>query len=70
MVLAFSVDGKLLLTADRDEKVRVSNSLKPHDILGYCLGHKQFVSRVLVLSNHPKWLVTGSGVSVFAKSVN
>uniref|UniRef100_UPI00358DEC04 tRNA (guanine-N(7)-)-methyltransferase non-catalytic subunit WDR4 isoform X2 n=1 Tax=Myxine glutinosa TaxID=7769 RepID=UPI00358DEC04 len=59
--MAFSVNGMLLVTADRDEKVRVSNYHKPHVIVGYCLGHKQFVSRLLMLSNHPNWLVTGSG---------
>jgi tRNA (guanine-N(7)-)-methyltransferase subunit TRM82 len=36
-----SPDGKKLFTADRDEKIRVSDVARPFVIDGYCLGHKK-----------------------------
>ncbi len=41
-----SADGSLLLTADRDEKIRVSNFPSTTLITSYCLGHHQCVRKV------------------------
>eukprot|EP00818_Percolomonas_sp_WS_P005582 CAMPEP_0117449992 /NCGR_PEP_ID=MMETSP0759-20121206/8234_1 /TAXON_ID=63605 /ORGANISM="Percolomonas cosmopolitus, Strain WS" /LENGTH=417 /DNA_ID=CAMNT_0005242491 /DNA_START=7 /DNA_END=1260 /DNA_ORIENTATION=+ len=44
--MALSSDGKFLITADRDEKIRVSHFPKTHEIWSFCLGHKQCVTCV------------------------
>ena len=51
-----------IVTADRDEHIRVSRGLsQSHVIENYCLGHTSFVSRLCV----PKWnttlLISGGG---------
>lgn len=37
-----SPGGDLLLSADRDEKIRVSQYPKAYNIEAYCLGHTQY----------------------------
>uniref|UniRef100_A0A3Q3FIM7 WD repeat domain 4 n=1 Tax=Labrus bergylta TaxID=56723 RepID=A0A3Q3FIM7_9LABR len=66
MLLAVTVspDNKFLITADRDEKIRVSHLRSPYNIQSFCLGHQQFVSCLLVPAGHPHWLLSGSGVCV------
>ncbi|XP_064412804.1 tRNA (guanine-N(7)-)-methyltransferase non-catalytic subunit wdr4 [Latimeria chalumnae] len=59
--VALSPDDKYVLTADRDEKIRVSSLRSPYDIESFCLGHREFVSTILVLPNHPNLLLSGSG---------
>ncbi|KAM9850975.1 tRNA (guanine-N(7)-)-methyltransferase non-catalytic subunit wdr4 [Aulostomus maculatus] len=63
MVLAVTTcpNDKYIITADRDEKIRVSHLRAPYDIQSFCLGHQQFVSALLVPSGHPRWLLSGSG---------
>ncbi|XP_054642487.1 tRNA (guanine-N(7)-)-methyltransferase non-catalytic subunit wdr4 [Dunckerocampus dactyliophorus] len=63
MVLAvtMSLNDKYIITADRDEKIRVSHLRSPYNIQSFCLGHQQFVSSLLVPSGHPHWLLSGSG---------
>ncbi|CAK6978444.1 tRNA (guanine-N(7)-)-methyltransferase non-catalytic subunit wdr4 [Scomber scombrus] len=63
MVLAvtMSPNDKFVITADRDEKIRVSHLRSPYNIQSFCLGHRQFVSALLVPSGHPHWLLSGSG---------
>ncbi|XP_065818195.1 tRNA (guanine-N(7)-)-methyltransferase non-catalytic subunit wdr4 [Labrus bergylta] len=63
MLLAVTVspDNKFLITADRDEKIRVSHLRSPYNIQSFCLGHQQFVSCLLVPAGHPHWLLSGSG---------
>eukprot|EP01137_Pigoraptor_chileana_P024138 Opistho-2@91588 len=48
MILAIAVppEGDIILTADRDEKIRISRYPRAHNIEGYCLGHTEFVSRI------------------------
>lgn len=54
IVTALSVTGggggarPLLLSADRDEKVRVSDWGAPHSIAAFCLGHLRYVSAIAV----------------------
>lgn len=38
---AVSPDDCYILTADRDEKIRVSWALAPHNIEAFCLGHTE-----------------------------
>ncbi|XP_066563187.1 tRNA (guanine-N(7)-)-methyltransferase non-catalytic subunit wdr4 isoform X2 [Amia ocellicauda] len=59
--VAVSPDGKYIITADRDEKIRVSLLKAPYDIQSFCLGHREFVSSVFVPPHHPHWLISGSG---------
>ncbi|XP_057708358.1 tRNA (guanine-N(7)-)-methyltransferase non-catalytic subunit wdr4 isoform X3 [Corythoichthys intestinalis] len=63
MVLAvtMSINDKYIITADRDEKIRVSHLRSPYNIQSFCLGHKQFVSSLLVPSGDMHWLLSGSG---------
>ncbi|KAM6162556.1 tRNA (guanine-N(7)-)-methyltransferase non-catalytic subunit WDR4 [Erethizon dorsatum] len=59
--VALSPDDRFVLTADRDEKIRVSWAAEPHCIESFCLGHTEFVSRILVVPGHPELLLSSSG---------
>ncbi|XP_074458874.1 tRNA (guanine-N(7)-)-methyltransferase non-catalytic subunit WDR4 [Larus michahellis] len=61
--VALSADDQYILTADRDEKIRVSLAKAPYYIVSYCLGHKEFVSKILVIPNYPDLLLSASGDS-------
>ncbi|XP_051475004.1 tRNA (guanine-N(7)-)-methyltransferase non-catalytic subunit WDR4 isoform X1 [Apus apus] len=61
--VALSPDDRYILTADRDEKIRVSLTKAPYNIVSFCLGHKEFVSRILVIPDHPDLLLSASGDS-------
>ncbi|XP_049904298.1 tRNA (guanine-N(7)-)-methyltransferase non-catalytic subunit wdr4 [Epinephelus moara] len=61
LALSMSPDDKYIITADRDEKIRVSYLRSPYNIQSFCLGHQQFVSALLVPPGHPHWLLSGSG---------
>jgi tRNA (guanine-N(7)-)-methyltransferase subunit TRM82 len=53
---------QFILTADRDEHIRVSRGpSQAHIIENYCLGHQEFVSKLCILPWQPDILVTGSG---------
>ncbi|GMN48825.1 hypothetical protein TIFTF001_017997 [Ficus carica] len=70
-VVEFSPDGKYILSADRDFKIRVTvfpkNPLDgAHEIQSFCLGHTEFVSCIAFLCTpeYPQgFLVSGSGDS-------
>ncbi|KAG5670450.1 hypothetical protein PVAND_000714 [Polypedilum vanderplanki] len=49
--LAVTIDLKYLITSDRDEKIRVTNYPKVHEINSYCMGHKEFVSAIAIISD-------------------
>ncbi|KAK5677875.1 tRNA (guanine-N(7)-)-methyltransferase non-catalytic subunit trm82 [Elasticomyces elasticus] len=59
-----NVDGRergYIITADRDEHIRVSRGPpQSHVIEGYCLGHKEFVSKVCLIPG-TDLLVSGGG---------
>lgn len=58
------VDGKQrghIITADRDEHIRVSRGPpQTHIIEGYCLGHTEFVSKILVIPG-TNLMISGGG---------
>uniref|UniRef100_UPI00398E58C3 tRNA (guanine-N(7)-)-methyltransferase non-catalytic subunit wdr4 n=1 Tax=Pristiophorus japonicus TaxID=55135 RepID=UPI00398E58C3 len=58
---AVSPDDRFVITADRDEKIRVSLLEQPFVIEAFCLGHREFVSALFCPPNHPRLLVSGSG---------
>ncbi|XP_051009340.1 tRNA (guanine-N(7)-)-methyltransferase non-catalytic subunit WDR4 [Acomys russatus] len=59
--VAVSPDDQFVLTADRDEKIRVSWAAAPHNIEAFCLGHTEFVSRISFMPSHPELLLSSSG---------
>ncbi|TKS66789.1 tRNA (guanine-N(7)-)-methyltransferase non-catalytic subunit wdr4 [Collichthys lucidus] len=61
LAVTMSPDDRYVITADRDEKIRVSHLRSPYNIQSFCLGHQQFVSALLVPSGRPRWLLSGSG---------
>lgn len=61
LAMTLSPNDKYVITADRDEKIRVSHLKSPYKIQSFCLGHLEFVSSLLVPPRHPNWLLSGSG---------
>ena len=59
--MALTRDGVRLLTADRDEKIRVSMYPDSFNIDNYCLGHTEFVTSIALSSSDQTRLVSGSG---------
>nr|XP_032646278.1 tRNA (guanine-N(7)-)-methyltransferase non-catalytic subunit WDR4-like isoform X2 [Chelonoidis abingdonii] len=66
--VALSPDDQYILTADRDEKIRVSLTRAPHNIISFCLGHREFVSRIFVIPNYPDLMLSASGVCILILS--
>lgn len=60
-VLDIVVDENFVITCDRDEKIKVSHYPNAYEIESYCLGHKEFVSSIALVSSPEKLLVSGSG---------
>lgn len=51
-----------ILTADRDEHIRVSRGItQAHIIENYCYGHREFVSKLCIVPWNVEFLVSGSG---------
>lgn len=50
-----------ILTADRDEKIRLSYYPNAYNIQGYCLGHTEFVSRVKLIDQNRILSASGDG---------
>nr|CAH7724040.1 unnamed protein product [Callosobruchus chinensis] len=51
-------DGKYIITCDRDEKIRVSHFPNCYNIVTFCLGHTEFVTKMEIQSNT---LISASG---------
>ena len=56
-----SHDGDRLLTADRDEKIRVSRFPNCYNIDNYCLGHTEFVTTLALTRGSRVNVISGSG---------
>jgi tRNA (guanine-N(7)-)-methyltransferase subunit TRM82 len=57
-----SVNRSYILTADRDEHIRVSRGLpQSHVIEKYCLGHTSFINKLCIPSWAPQYLISGGG---------
>ncbi|KAG0057356.1 tRNA (guanine-N(7)-)-methyltransferase non-catalytic subunit trm82 [Gryganskiella cystojenkinii] len=60
--LELTPDNKYIITADRDEHIRVSQFPKGHNIETYCLGHTSFVTEIRVLPGaNYQYLISGAG---------
>ncbi|XP_062391474.1 tRNA (guanine-N(7)-)-methyltransferase non-catalytic subunit wdr4 isoform X2 [Sardina pilchardus] len=61
LALVVTADDRYVITADRDEKIRVSHKSAPHNIQAFCLAHTEFVSALFVPPRYPDRLLSGSG---------
>ena len=53
---------RYIITADRDEHIRVSRYIpQAHIIENFCLGHKEFVYSMVIPQRRPEMLVSGGG---------
>ncbi|XP_017012530.2 tRNA (guanine-N(7)-)-methyltransferase non-catalytic subunit wuho [Drosophila takahashii] len=57
--ILWSEDQQHIITCDRDDKIRVTNYPATFDIHSYCLGHREFVSGLALLSD--RHIVSSSG---------
>jgi len=62
-ILAMKVDNRpYLLTADRDEHIRISRGIpQSHIIDGFCLGHTSFVNALCIPNARQDILISGGG---------
>ncbi len=56
---------EFILTADRDEKIRLSHYPNAYNIQGYCLGHTEFVSHVKLIDPNHILSASGDGKNFF-----
>lgn len=64
VVVANIQDRSYIITADRDEHIRISRGIpQSHIIENFCLGHTEFVSRLCIPPGRPNLLVSGGGDS-------
>ncbi|XP_044009906.1 tRNA (guanine-N(7)-)-methyltransferase non-catalytic subunit wdr4, partial [Aphidius gifuensis] len=59
-------DNKYIITADRDEKIRVSKFKNSYNIQSFCLGHTKFVSNICQLP-HDSSIIASAGGDGFVK---
>ncbi|KAG2123847.1 WD40 repeat-like protein [Suillus clintonianus] len=59
-----TADEQYIVTADRDEHIRVSWYPQGYTIESYCLGHQKYVSAIHIPSFSPETLISGGGDSV------
>ena len=51
-----------MVTADRDEHIRISRGIPmTHVIENFCLGHREFISRICIPDSRPEVLISGGG---------
>lgn len=61
MDVFFNADQSALITCDRDEKIRVTSYPDIHNILAYCMGHREYVAQMELVPHNPQWLLSISG---------
>lgn len=62
LVVAESQGKKYILTADRDEHIRVSRYIpQAHIIETFCLGHREFISEIIIPLGQGNVLISGGG---------
>ncbi|CAD6445719.1 b96dd60d-7982-450a-a452-0b24cfe3586e [Sclerotinia trifoliorum] len=62
ILVATLSDRQYILTADRDEHIRISRGIsQAHIIENFCLGHIEYVSRLCIPSTRPEILISGGG---------
>ncbi|KAF5619670.1 tRNA (guanine-N(7)-)-methyltransferase subunit trm82 [Fusarium sp. NRRL 52700] len=62
LVIGESEGRRYILTADRDEHIRVSRYLpQSHVIEGFCFGHTEFISSMVIPASRGDVLVSGGG---------
>ncbi|XP_065912660.1 tRNA (guanine-N(7)-)-methyltransferase non-catalytic subunit wdr4-like isoform X2 [Dysidea avara] len=59
--MVITMDQKYVITADRDEKIRISHFPNAYNIKAYCLGHTDFISCLLQCIHYEHVLISGSG---------
>lgn len=60
--LAKSGSRTYVVTADRDEHIRISRGIpQTHVIEEFCLGHGEFVSRICIPESRPEIMISGGG---------
>ncbi|KAJ3084465.1 WD repeat-containing protein 4 [Rhizoclosmatium hyalinum] len=59
--MILSHENGLLITSDRDEKIRVSLFPDTFEIDGFCLGHKGFITKMAPVPNRPTEIISGGG---------
>ncbi|KAH0546463.1 tRNA (guanine-N(7)-)-methyltransferase non-catalytic subunit WDR4 [Cotesia glomerata] len=58
-------NNEFIITADRDEKIRVSKFPNAYNIQSYCLGHTKFVNNIVELPHDLDVLVSAGGDGAF-----
>ncbi|KAJ4861024.1 hypothetical protein T069G_06012 [Trichoderma breve] len=62
LVLGEQQGRKYIITADRDEHIRLSRYIpQAHIIENFCFGHKEFISDMVIPAAKPEILVSGGG---------
>lgn len=59
--MTLSRDERFLVTADRDEHIRVSHYPRGYNIERYCLGHTKYISAIHIHRHLPHLLISGGG---------
>lgn len=63
--LILSNCGKYIITCDRDEKIRVSHYPNCYNIVSYCLGHSEFVTKIKMWNDNILVSASGDGTVRF-----
>lgn len=61
MDVFFNDDQTAVITCDRDEKIRVTSYPDTHNLISYCMGHTEYVSKMELVPHNPQWLASISG---------
>ncbi|RUS31543.1 hypothetical protein BC938DRAFT_477609 [Jimgerdemannia flammicorona] len=62
-VQVISMDNKYIITADRDEHIRISRNPAGYNIESFCLGHTDVITSLVLIPWAPNLLISGGGDS-------